>query len=99
MGAKRELEVGVNEHINKVLVAALEAGEDDSGLSSERRQSALLVAGLLTAAKVVVMQAGAIVAEMELDGICPPGASGLPVFTLPGVNSARRDREERSPES
>ena len=70
MGAKRELEVGINEHINNVLRAALEAGEEASGLEPDKRKAALLVAGILTAAKAAVMQAGAIVAELELDGIC-----------------------------
>jgi hypothetical protein len=75
MGAKRELEVGLNEHVNVVLRAALAAGEEGSGLEPDKRKAALLVAGLLSAAKAAVVQAGAIVVEMGLDGICDPPAA------------------------
>jgi hypothetical protein len=78
MGAKRVLEVGVNEHINRVLRAAMEVGDaatsrtfaDGTKIEPEQRASAMLVAGLLTAAKAAIVQAAAVMAEMKLDGIC-----------------------------
>jgi hypothetical protein len=73
MGVRHQLEVGVNEFVNKVLLAMMEAGAgEDSGLQPEQRSSALLVAGLLTAAKAAIVQAGVFVAEFELDDIPAP---------------------------
>lgn len=108
MGAKHVLEVGVNEYINRVLRAAMEAGDaatfrtfaDGTKVEPEQKTSAMLVAGLLTAAKAAIVQAAAIMTEMKLDGICEDapdtalselaGRTDLPVFTMPGAGSASR---------
>jgi hypothetical protein len=103
MGAKRVLEVGVNEYINRVLRAAMEVGDaatfrtfaDGTEVEPEQRTSAMLVAGLLTAAKAAIVQAATIMNEMKLDGICDDAAGAIgrtevPLFTMPGTGSASR---------
>ena len=67
----KKLEEAVNGPINDVLNAMLEFGEGIDGLiehiPKQRKDAAKVIAGILTAAKVSIMQAGATINEMELD--------------------------------
>lgn len=74
MKAITSLEVGLNSHINEVLVAFVEIGEgkSDGGktdIVQSQREICTLVARILTGVKVSLMQAGAIMNEMELGDI------------------------------
>jgi len=96
------LEVSVNEYINRVLRAAMEAGDaaafrtfaDGTKVEPEQRTSAMLVAGLLTAAKAAIVQAAAVMAEMELDGICDDAG---PNFASSALSDAVGRRMEEAP--
>lgn len=73
MSVTTRLEAAQNELLCPVLTGLLEAGdgttEAGKALTQAQREAALLVAGLLTAIKVLVMQAGKIVNSMELDDV------------------------------
>ena len=62
-----KLEDAVNGPINDVLTAMLEFGSNDPAAVESQMDAARVVAGILTAAKVSIMQAGATINEMELD--------------------------------
>lgn len=67
----KKLEEAVNGSINDVLTAMLGFGNGIDGLvediPEQQKDAARLVAGILTAAKVSIMQAGATINEMGLD--------------------------------
>lgn len=71
MSALSKIEAAQNDLLQPVLTALMEAGaaENEAGkaLASEQREAALLVAGILTGVKIMVMQAGQLIREMELD--------------------------------
>lgn len=67
----KKLEEAVNGPINDVLTAMLEFGNGIDGLvediPEQQKEAARVVAGILTAAKISIMQAGTTINEMELD--------------------------------
>lgn len=73
MSLTNKLEAAQNELLNVVLIALLEAGkaknEAGKALLPDQREAALLVVGLMTAIKVLIMQAGELITEMELDDL------------------------------
>lgn len=84
MSVTSKLEAAQNELLNPVLIELLKAGRSKiellkagrselvSGqktLEPEQRQAALLVAGILTSIKVLVMQAVKLIDEAELDDL------------------------------
>ena len=68
----KKLEEAVNGPINDVLIAMLGFGKGIDGLvkdiPEQQKDAARTVAGILAAAKVSIMQAGATINEMGLDG-------------------------------
>lgn len=68
MSVATKLETAMNELLTPVLVAMMEAGRNED-LQAEKREAAMLVVGLMTAIKVLVMQTGEIVMEMDLNDL------------------------------
>lgn len=74
MKATTKLEAGVNSFINEVLTTFLEIGNgqnevDGKDLVPAQKETCTLIAGMLTGVKVTILQAGAIMNEMELGDI------------------------------
>lgn len=63
----RKLEEAVNGPINDVLTAMMEFGAGDPDCDRSLLEATRLVAGILTAVKISIMQAAATINEMELD--------------------------------
>lgn len=73
MSATGKLEAAQNELLNPVLTALIEAGgeknEAGKALEPEQREAALMVVGLLTGIRVLIMQAGETINSFELDDL------------------------------
>lgn len=67
MHNNKKLEEAVNGPINDVLTTMMEFGEGDPSCDRSRVEATRLVAGILTAVKISIMQAAAMINEMELD--------------------------------
>ena len=98
MNVTAKLQRAQNELVRPVLKAFLEAGtaESEAGkaLTSDQRESALLVAGILSSIKILISQAANRILEMELDELdeCVGPASCAATKSSPAMMCVRARR-------
>ena len=68
MTATEKLLAGQNDHLQPVLTKMVETGSAGStDIEPSQKEAALIVAGILTAVKISIMQAGKLIEDMGLD--------------------------------
>jgi len=72
MSAIKQLLEGHNEFINPVIKALLDRSGEKPVIDDEdaaKKEAAMLIAGVLTGVKVLIMQSAKLIEEMELDDV------------------------------